>query len=1177
MAACSNCAADLPDGAKFCPECGRPAAPRACPSCGTPAETGKFCAECGAALDGASPGATPSPAPAAPVAERRVTSVLFGDLVGFTPLSESKDSEEVRELLSAYFQQCRVIVARYGGTVEKFIGDAVMAVWGVPVAHEDDAERAVRAGLELVAMVTALGGEMGAPGLAQRVGIVTGEVAVTVGATAEGMVAGDAVNTAARVQSAAPPGHVWVDEATRGLASAAITFEDTGEHELKGKAEPVRLWQAGAVVAEVGGGQRVDGLEAPFAGRGADLRLVKELFHATQESGRPRLVVIDGEAGVGKSRLAWEFEKYIDGLTATTWWHRGRCLSYGDGVAFWALAEALRARFGLVEADTGPVVTERLDAGLAEYVPDDGERDWLRPRLAVLLGAPGAGSFAREDLFAAWTAFLEHLAQDDGSVVLVLDDAQHADDGLLDFLDHLLATARAPVFVLALARPDLLRKRPHLGGRRASVVRLEPLDDVAMASLVDGLVADLPTTARSALVERAEGVPLFAVETVRALIDRDLVIPREGRYVPADGVVLDLDAIGAPATLQALVAARLDALNGEEKRVVADAAVLGLTFTRDGLLALGSPEQTLDSLLEALRRREIFTVQTDRFSAERGQYRFVQSVVRQVAYTTLSRRDRKTRHLAAAHHLATEPDPADDLAALIAQHLLDALESAPADDPDRSSITDRAVDHLERAATRAAAIGAPSEAQRLLELALTHTHDPAHQARLHLAAARSANASGDYPAAREHAKTACAAFDQLGQVAAAGSAAAAHADALTGLSEIAAAIAAAEPHWEALQGRSDADSARLDLAVVLTRAHSRLGAFDSMGVYADQLLLLAEGLNDPSSLSLALTRVGARYHSVGAPAAARMCYETAAGLAREHGRLEPLSLALLNLAALLNSRDLLHAIHYAREAQEVARRAGDRPNMDYAVANYVIALWQRGDMAETAQSVADAMDSATDSYVRCVLRAIEGWLADAAGQPIPMVGDDQDALMDDEAQLAWKDTADITRAVAANAKQLAASTAKQSIGHVVAYYGIEDDFCVLWPPLVLAAVQAEELVLADQLLSPVSNARPGQISPAVAAQWHRLRGLVAAARGDEPEFAETEMRAGIAALDAFGAHGYRGQAQEELARWLVAQRRPDDAQPLIDAARTTYTEIGAAGWLAKLDAWDTSRQPSRTP
>ncbi len=930
--ACTGCGEALPAGARFCPACGTPA--HAATSSPTSASTA-----------------------AAPVSERRVTSVLFGDLVGFTPLSESKDSEEVRELLSAYFQQCRVVVARYGGVIEKFIGDAVMAVWGVPVAHEDDAERAVRAGLELVAMVTALGDEVGAPGLAQRVGIVTGEVAVTVGATAEGMVAGDAVNTAARVQSAASPGQVWVDEATRSLASAAITFDDTGEHELKGKAEPMRLWRAGVVVAEVGGGQRVDGLEAPFTGRDADLRLVKELFHATQESGRPRLVILDGEAGVGKSRLGWEFSKYTDGLAASMRWLRGRCLSYGDGVAFWALAEAMRARFGLVEADTGATVTERLEAGLTEFVADAGERDWLRPRLAVLLGAAPGASFAREDLFAAWTAFLERLADGESAVVLVLDDAQHADDGLLDFLDHLLATARAPVFVLALARPELLARRPALGGRRATIVRLEPLEDDAMASLVDGLVADLPPAARAALVERAEGIPLFAVETVRALIDRDLVIPRDGRYVTADHTVLDLDAIGAPASLQALVAARLDSLSLEEKRVVADAAVLGLTFTRDGLLALGSSPQTLEADLESLRRREIVTVQTDRFSAELGQYRFVQSVVRQVAYATMSKRDRKTRHLAAADHFADDPDPADDLAVVIAQHLLDAIDASLETDPDVPDLSGRMVRYLERAATRAAAIGAPAEAQRLLELALAHSHDPAVQGPLHLAAARAAATAGDYTTALDHASTATTVLDDLGDEVLAGQAAAVHASALNQLGENAAAVAVAERRWDALEDRADADPALLDLAAVLARAHMRLGDFDAMAIDTERMLLLAEGTNDTKALATALLRMGTRYMSIGAPAAARVNYEAAADLAREHDLLDPLAVALLNLASQYNSRDLAAALRHAREATEVARRTGDQPNIDYAIGNHVLAQWQTGELVSHDAVLGEALES----------------------------------------------------------------------------------------------------------------------------------------------------------------------------------------------------------------------------
>ncbi len=483
---CPSCRSDQPEGARFCNQCGTALQP-VCAACGTELPPGsRFCNSCGTPTDGrpAAPaptaGASRAAAPTESAterpgsAQRRLTSVLFCDLVGFTTIAESRDHEETRDLLTRYFDEAQAIVGQYGGTVEKFIGDAVMAVWGVPAAHEDDAERAVRAGLELVTRIGDLGDDLGVDTLAGRVGIVTGEVATTVGAVNQGMVAGDAVNTASRVQSVAGPGQVWVDETTRLLSSGAITYVDAGSHLLKGKAEPVQLWAAKAVVGELGGGQRVDGLEAPLAGRDRELRLLKELFHATQESLRPRLVVVDGDPGVGKSRLVWEFEKYADGLTATIRWHRGRCLSYGDGVAFWALAEAIRARLGLAEADSGDEVSERLEAALEEFVPDTEERDWLRPRMAALVGAGPAGGLARHDLFAAWTSFLERLSEGGNAVVLVIDDAQYADDGLLDFLDHMLGTAQAPIFVIALARPELLERRPQLGGRRSTVLRLDP-------------------------------------------------------------------------------------------------------------------------------------------------------------------------------------------------------------------------------------------------------------------------------------------------------------------------------------------------------------------------------------------------------------------------------------------------------------------------------------------------------------------------------------------------------------------------------------------------------------------------------------------------------------------------------------------------------------------------------
>jgi len=341
------------------------------------------------------------------VAERRLVSVLFADLVGFTTLSESRDAEEVRELLSRYFDSCKRLILLYGGTVEKFIGDAVMAVWGTPTAQEDDAERAVRAALDLVAMVSTLGREVGAPELRARAGVLTGEAAVTLGAEGEGMVAGDLVNSASRIQSVAEPGKVLVGERTRRASEAAIAYEDAGSHELKGKAEPVLLFRALRVTGARGGALKSEGLEPPFVGRERELRLVKELFHASAEEKKAHLVSVVGIAGIGKSRLSWEFEKYVDGLIEDVWWHRGRCLAYGDGVAYWALAEMVRMRCGIVEEEEPSSAREKLRAALAEHIADPQERRWVEPRLAHLLALEEGAAGDQENLFSAWRIFFE--------------------------------------------------------------------------------------------------------------------------------------------------------------------------------------------------------------------------------------------------------------------------------------------------------------------------------------------------------------------------------------------------------------------------------------------------------------------------------------------------------------------------------------------------------------------------------------------------------------------------------------------------------------------------------------------------------------------------------------------------------------------------------------------------
>ena len=504
---CPSCGTGNEPGRKFCSECGAKLA-LACAACGTAnSPDAKFCGECGARLSGdPGPAEHEPPSDPAPEAERRLVSVLFADLVGFTTLSETRDAEEVRELLSRYFDDARQVIGRYGGTVEKFIGDAVMAVWGAPVAMEDDAERAVRAALELVEVVAALGLEVGASDLSLRAGVVTGEAAVTVGAVGQGMVAGDLVNTASRVQAVAEPGTVLVGDATRRMTEAAIAYEDAGSHELKGKAEPLLLSRPVRVIAGRRGEGRFTGLEAPFIGREAELRLVKELFHATADEGKARVVSVIGVAGIGKSRLAWEFDKYTDGLIDEIWWHKGRCLPYGEGIAYWALAEMLRMRAGIAEDEEPAAAQTKLRVTIETHVHDPEERAWIEPRLAHLLGLAERTAPDQQDLFSAWRLFFERMAEQ-GPVVLLFEDLHWADAALLDFVEYLLDWSRNyPLFILTLARPELVEHRPTWGAgkRNFHSLVLEPLPEEARRVLL-GLVPGLPDDLRQQIRDRAEG------------------------------------------------------------------------------------------------------------------------------------------------------------------------------------------------------------------------------------------------------------------------------------------------------------------------------------------------------------------------------------------------------------------------------------------------------------------------------------------------------------------------------------------------------------------------------------------------------------------------------------------------------------------------------------------------
>ena len=750
---CGSCGAENKSGRKFCAQCAAPLA-AVCPHCGAANDPGdRFCGDCASPLAGepsARPVQSAGPAPA-PVAERRLVSVLFADLVGFTALSADRDPEETRELLTRYFDVARDVIGRYGGTVEKFIGDAVMAVWGAPVAREDDAERAVRAGLELVDAVRSLG-----PQIEARAGILTGEAAVTLGAIGQGMVAGDLVNTASRLQSAAVPGTVLVDEATQRATSRAIAFEDAGAQSLKGKALPVPAWRALRVVAEVGGRNRSETLEAPFVGRDDELRLLKDLFHATAREKRARLVSVIGPAGIGKSRLAWEFSKYTDGLIDTMWWHQGRSPAYGEGITFWALGEMVRRRAGLVETDDEPTTRTKLAATLVQHVPDPDERAWIEPALLALLGVES--SVGTEHLFGAWRTFFERLAAT-APVVMVFEDLHFADTGLLDFIDHLMEWSKSvPIYVVTLARPELLEKRETWGAAKRNFVSvyLEPLSEPAMRELLVGLVPGLPEAAARSIVSRADGIPLYAVETVRMLLADGSLELADGIYRP----VGDLTSLAVPETLTALIASRLDRLSPDDRALVSDAAVLGQSFTLAGLSAVsGIARADLEPRLHALVRRELLTLEADPRSPERGQYAFVQALIREVAYNTLARADRKVRHLAAARFF--EALGSDELAGALAGHYLAAQENA-AEGPEADALAGQARIALRAAAERAAGLGSHDQALSFFDQALTVTSDPAARAELLERAGDEASAASRHDAAERHLRAAVEARRNLG-------------------------------------------------------------------------------------------------------------------------------------------------------------------------------------------------------------------------------------------------------------------------------------------------------------------------------------------------------------------------------------------------------------------------------
>jgi class 3 adenylate cyclase/tetratricopeptide (TPR) repeat protein len=636
--------------------------------------------------------------------ERKVVTVVFVDLVGFTARAESLDPEDVEAILRPYHERLRAELERFGGTVEKFIGDAVMALFGAPVSREDDAERAVRAALAIRDWARE------EEGLQVRIGLSTGEALVSLAArpdVGETMAAGDVVNTAARLQAAAPVNGILVGEGTFRATRDAVDYREAEAVEAKGKAEPVPVWEA--VQARSAFGVDVEQpAAAPLVGRVRELESLADALERARRERSPQLVTLVGVPGIGKTRLVRELFAAVEADPELIVWRQGRSLPYGEGVSFWSLAEMVKAEAGVLETDAPEEVEAKLGAAAARLLPDEAEARWVESHLRPLTGLASEAEIAgdrRAEAFAAWRQLFEALA-DRQPTVLVFEDLHWADDGVLEFVDHLVDWASGvPLLVVCTARPELLERRPGWGGGKlnALTVSLAPLSDGDTAHLVASLLDRpvLEAETQALLLARAGGNPLYAEQYVRMLAER-----APGEDLPV------------PETVQGIIAARLDGLAGEEKALLQDAAVIGKVFWAGALAGDdSSSRRVVEERLHALERKE-FVLRSRRSSvAGETEYAFRHLLLRDVAYGQIPRAERAERHRRAAEWIESLGRP-EDHAEMLAHHYVSALDLARAAGLDTAAIADRARGTLREAGERAFGLYAYASAARFYAAAL---------------------------------------------------------------------------------------------------------------------------------------------------------------------------------------------------------------------------------------------------------------------------------------------------------------------------------------------------------------------------------------------------------------------------------------------------------------------------
>jgi class 3 adenylate cyclase/tetratricopeptide (TPR) repeat protein len=694
--------------------CPRLAVMRLCARCGQEnPEHARFCLACGEPLGGSQPGRL----------ERKFATALFADLVGSTSLAEREDPEVVQSVIGRAFDRLAEEIARHEGLLEKFMGDAILAVFGVPRAHEDDAERAVLAAMEMQGILSELNRDFaveGRPELAMRVGVEAGEVLVDVERASgprDRMLTGDAVNVAARLQSAADPGRVVVGPGVHEATKDVIEYRELAPLELKGKADPVPAWEALRVRAKQRGERPELGMEARLIGRDEELAVLTQTFQRVQDDRRPALVTVVGPAGVGKSRLTRDFERHVEGLPAFVYWRRGRCLAYGN-TAYSAIADAIKAQCEILDDDATDVVLKKTEEAVKELFGDTE----IAPEIGALVGTGEPGAFKREDLFDAWRRFLERLAAR-YPLVLVFEDIHWADDGVLDFIEYLADWAQGPILAVALARPELFENRSSWGGghRNAASIFLDPLSAVESAAMLDDLLAGgMTDELERAVVERSEGNPLYVEEIVRKLVDDGVLRVSDGSRWEVTRPTTEVEL---PRSIQGLIATRLDGLPADEKAVLQDAAVVGRVFWTGVVGALGglSSGEVRDALGRLRVKELVLRIDPPSFSDEL-EFTFRHALIRDGAYESLPKALRAAKHGEVARWAQMKAgDRAGEIAELIATHDLEALrylDELGETTQERAGLEASGYRWARAAGDRAAALRLPGEACRWYREAL---------------------------------------------------------------------------------------------------------------------------------------------------------------------------------------------------------------------------------------------------------------------------------------------------------------------------------------------------------------------------------------------------------------------------------------------------------------------------